>query len=105
MLNTDLTKSEIKSRYAIRRRRQFVATIPLLIVLVSILIFLRVTGTEESDWLPPAIWRPIALLVLLWLLGFSLFNWRCPRCNAWLGWLGRFSFNLKHCSNCGVEFR
>ena len=94
------TKSEIKSRYAIRRRRQYVATIPLVIALVIILILLRVTGTEAKDWLPPAIWRPTALLALLWLIVFSLFNWRCPRCNAFLG-----PFSFRHCSNCGVELR
>ena len=100
MPNTALPKSEIKRRYAIRRRRQFVVAIPLVMVLVIILIWSRVTGTEETDWLPPAIWRSIALLVLLWLIGFSLFNWRCPRCNAYLG-----KFSFKHCSNCGVELR
>ena len=100
MPNTAITKSEIKRRYAIRRRRQNFATLPLLVVLVIILIWLRVTGTEEKDWLPPAIGGAIGLLVLLWLIGFPLFNWRCPRCNAFLG-----KYSFKHCSNCGIELR
>ena len=100
MPNTALPKSEIKRRYAIRRRRQKVATLPVLVVLVLILIWLRLMGTEAEESLPPAFGRAICVLVLLWLIGFSLFNWRCPRCNAFLG-----KWSFQHCSNCGVELR
>ena len=98
MPNTALPKSEIKRRYAIRRRRQTLVGIPILVALVSIRIWLSVTGTEEPDWLRPTVL--LAGLALLGVIVFSRLNWRCPRCNAYLG---RFSF--KHCSNCGIELR
>ena len=66
---------------------------------VIILIWLRVTGTEEKDWLR-SIWGSTVKLALLGVIVFSLFNWRCPRCNAFLA-----PFSFKHCSNCGVELR
>ena len=94
------SNSEVKRRYAIRRRRQYLATIPLVVALVIIQISLRVTGTEEKDWLPPYIWRPALQLALLSVIVFSVFNWRCPRCNVFLA-----PFSFKHCSNCGVELR
>ena len=100
--STPPSKSEVKRLYAIRRRRQRLAIGPLLAVLVMILIWLRVTGTEETDWLKPAIVRPAALLALLYMIGFSLFNWRCPRCNAYLG---APKFSYKRCLNCDAELR
>ena len=93
-------KREIKRRYAIRRRRQYIAATPILVALVIIKILLHVTDMEDSDWLPPNIWASTAVLAVLGLIVFSLFNWRCPRCNAYLG---RYSY--KHCSSCGAELR
>jgi hypothetical protein len=98
MPNTALPLVEIKRRYAIRRRRQWFVAGPVIVALVSLWIWLRVTGTEEADWLRPTV--RVASLAVLGLFVFSLFNWRCPRCNAYLG---RWSF--KHCSNCGIELR
>ena len=98
MPNTALPKSEIKRRYAIRRRRQTLVGIPMLVALVSIRIWLSVTGTEEPDWLRSTVL--LAGLALLGVIVFLLFNWRCPRCNAYLG-----KFSFKHCSNCGIELR
>ena len=43
----------------------------------------------------------IFIALLLSLLGFSLFNWRCPSCNAYLG----KNWNPKFCSNCWTKLQ
>lgn len=41
--------------------------------------------------------KTIALIIVIGVVIFSRFNWRCPKCNKYLG----KGSNPKHCSNCG----
>lgn len=43
----------------------------------------------------------VAVLIIIGVVIFSRYNWRCPKCNSYLG----KGTNPKHCSNCGEELQ
>jgi hypothetical protein len=86
-----------KTEFARRRKRQLLATIPLLVVVLAIAM-----GSGKSSnqlfGLPVTIWGPVAAAVFIGTFAFAFQNWRCPACNKYLGkdWGPRF------CPKCGV---
>lgn len=66
-----------------RKRLQMIVTS----VVVIMIIVLVVTGFEKIG----------SILVFVALI-FSKFNWRCPKCNSYLG-----KGNPKHCIKCGEQ--
>ena len=86
-----------KTEFARRRKRQILATIPFLVVVLAI----AMASGKSSDQLlglPVTIWGPVAAVVFIGTIAFAFQNWRCPACNKYLGknWGPRF------CPNCGV---
>lgn len=45
--------------------------------------------------------QTIVLVIVIGLVVFTRFNWRCPKCNKYLGRSG----NPTHCSNCGEKLQ
>jgi hypothetical protein len=97
---TDHQKAEFKAEFAVKRRRQWLAVLPALAAVVVIAI---VSGRQAGGFLglDPAIWQPIAFVVVLGAVGFSLVNWRCPACGRYLG----RTFNPAFCARCGIALR
>jgi hypothetical protein len=90
------------------RKRQLVhlsiqgCAIPILVVLFIALIgFTRRLGVTGLS--PTAYWISLLALAALGIGTLILYfrNWRCPRCDAYLGG----SSNPPHCPECGVKLR
>lgn len=93
-------EAEFKQLFAQRRKRQIILAIPLVAAIVGLAIF---QGSEREDLLgiPPAIWTPAFLVLVLGALIFSFRNWRCPACDRYLG----RQMNPTFCSKCGVALQ
>jgi cell wall assembly regulator SMI1 len=86
-----------RATFRLRRRRQ-------VLLLLFGLPFIAVLGFKGLlGWLGGA----VAVVLIFLTLGyvtfaviFSLRNWRCPRCNRWLG----NQLNPPSCAGCGVRF-
>ena len=87
-----------KKEFSVRRRRQWLATgIP---ILMFVTMFFGRAFVENFGVPEIAITGSLILLVL-GVVVFSLFNWRCPACS---GHLGRVR-NPRFCSMCGAPLR
>ena len=94
--------ADFKAEFARRRKRQLLVSLPLAAVVILFAIFSR-TAEAPPLGLPPAVLR-IAVFVFVLVLGaiaFSLWNWRCPACNKYLGKGVSPSF----CPKCGVPLQ
>jgi len=100
MQYTEQQKMQFREQFAARRKRQLIATIPAVAVMLAIALL-----GEDAD--PPvsgvsmSIIIGVALVAVISLLIFSLRNWRYPACD---GYIGRV-LNPKICSKCGAELR
>lgn len=71
--------------------------------IVLILVFMTESKTTGLVlWsIPVAVFLPIFIVAFLFVLIFSLINWKCPACRKYLG----RSFYPNYCSKCGVALR
>lgn len=92
--------ADFKAEFAKRRKRQLLVSLP---VVAAILIFAVVSQNARVSLLglPPALVGGIAFAVVLGTLVFSLWNWRCPACNRYLG----KGISPSFCPKCGVPLR
>lgn len=96
---TDHQKRQVeryRDEYAVRRRRQAFAVIPVALLGLAGAVSGGTFFGMGQDGVMAAVG-----VVVLGLFGFSLVNWRCPSCGAYLGQ----RLNPKRCRSCGVEFR
>lgn len=104
MENTTMQSAEqvaaTKEKYSERRRRQLIALVPAAIAILLLLWSDQHPG-ESIAGLPGAAVSAVSLVLILGMVGFSLFNWRCPACG---GYLGR-TWNPSFCSKCGAALR
>ena len=97
---TEQQRVEFKREFAVRRRRQFAMAVPLLTIVAGVTILTdRTTGDVLG--VPRAAIGPAFAVLVASALAFSLRNWRCPACNAYLG-KGAHRYS---CPKCGVELR
>ena len=92
--------TEFKTEFARRRRRQLLVTIPI----IACVVLIRVFRDRESGLvfgLPTSTVMGVAFAVLLGVIAFSLWNWRCPACNKYLG----KGISPSFCSKCGVPLQ
>ena len=82
--------------YALRRRRQALSTIP-----VGVLGLALVVGGGSPFGLAESSVLVIVGVVVLGFFGYSLGNWRCPECSAYLGQ----RLNPRKCPACGDSLR
>jgi hypothetical protein len=95
-MGNDSAATDVPAEFARRRRRQIIVTIPLFIIVLASSVFLTDETTPKSPLLVA-----VFVLALGSLITFSLINWRCPACRAYL----RKATNPKFCPNCGVALR
>jgi Na+/citrate or Na+/malate symporter len=91
---------DVIAEFRKRLHRQLIAIVP---AVLALLLIPLAAATEESagGGFPVAIAGPLAIVVVLGVLVFSIFNWRCPACNAYLGKSGIPTF----CKKCGARLR
>ena len=93
---TKKVKAEFKTRF----QRQIAITL-LLLPAIIVAAMNRRMRTESIFGIPGQTLIPIAIVFIFGGIGLSLWNWRCPGCNKYLG----KSFYPKHCSGCGAQLR
>jgi hypothetical protein len=86
--------------FAKRKRIQYILTLPVVAVIVLLLIA-RVNPDFSVGPLSRDVFIGILIVLAVAALVFSLFNWRCPACNKYLG----REFSPKHCSSCGKKLQ
>lgn len=68
---------EFKSQFSSRRRRQLLVSAPLIIIVLLLAVAQdREAGTLAG--LPEQVWLPVFVVLVVSVLIFSLWNWRCP---------------------------
>ena len=100
MLYTHSQLEEYRRLFALRRRRQILLAVPLLPVLIGVLA-VRDRGDAVLFGIPAVIWGPAFLMLVIGALIFSLWNWRCPACNKYLG----KGMSPRFCPKCGVALQ
>jgi hypothetical protein len=95
-MGNDSAVVDVPAEFAKRRRRQIIVTIPLFAAFFVAAMFLTDETTPKSPLLIAAFVVPLGSLAV-----FSLINWRCPSCKAYL----RKATNPKFCPNCGIALR
>ena len=91
--------AEITEEFKKRRTRQIMALGPIILAFIALL---SVEGNPSGIFgLPQNIVLGISFALIISVLIFSLFNWRCPACNKYLG----KTINPKFCAKCGVQLR
>ncbi len=93
---TEEQKAEFRRLFSTRRRNQIILAVPIILVILLLPLAER---NEAIFGVPPAVVGPVGLVLILGALAFSLYNWRCPACNKYLG----KAISPKFCSRCGVE--
>ncbi len=90
----------IATQFKIRRARQFIVAIPIVLVLLGIYWF---AGHPQASiiGLPSHVVVLIGFAMITGAIIFSFTNWRCPSCNKYLG----REINPKFCSKCGTRLR
>jgi len=92
--------TELKAEFARRRKRQFLVTIPL----AAGVVLLRVFRDKEAGLIfgfPASTVMGVAFGVVLAVVAFSLWNWRCPACNKYLG----KGMSPDFCRKCGIPLQ
>jgi hypothetical protein len=93
------SNGEIIEEFKKRRTRQIMAVGPIMLAFIALL---SVEGNPTGIFgLPPNAVLTITFALIISVLIFSLFNWRCPACNKYLG----KTINPKFCVKCGVQLR
>ena len=91
------SNTEIIEEFKRKRTRQIMAVGP--VVLAFIALF-SVEGNPTGIFgLSSNIVLTIAFALIIFVLIYSFFNWRCPSCNKYLG----KAINPKFCAKCGVQ--
>ena len=104
MSKTDLRREQSDSRqlmkhkkeYAEKRRRQTASLIP-----IGALAAATAVGGGGALGLSDQTFFAVVGVVILGFFGFSLVNWRCPSCGAYLGQ----RLNPRECNTCGATLR
>lgn len=90
--------AELRELFKRRRRRQWLVGLPML---GAYGLFILLDKTDSSAGLQSTVLIIGACAFTLAAVGFSVWNWRCPSCDRYLG----RNMNLKICGNCGFRLR
>jgi len=98
---TEQHKAAFKEQFLLRRKRQIVLAIPLVVLVVVFAALGEGKNGEAVLGLSPAVIGPAFLLFVVGALVFSLRNWRCPACDGYLG----KGINPRFCPGCGAALQ
>jgi hypothetical protein len=87
----------IAASFRAKRIRQIVLLIALVPALIVAKLGDQIGGLVNAP--PQELWHA-AIVVLVFCVALSVWNWRCPNCRASLG----RSLNPSHCPKCGQSF-
>jgi hypothetical protein len=90
----------VQEQFAIRRKRQFLAIVPIVLFMIAI----GATKDEVAHTvlgIPDSVGLPVFVVVALGTVVFSFVNWRCPACRSYLG----KRMNPRFCGSCGAQLR
>ncbi|MGE5415628.1 MAG: hypothetical protein ACM3UZ_02465 [Acidobacteriota bacterium] len=94
-------KEEILKEYTRRQRLNFIASFAVIPVALAALFELP-KFRDQLPFLTDSVIKIIAFSIVIFLpIGFSTKMWRCPACNAFLG----FKFSIPTCPKCSADFR
>jgi hypothetical protein len=96
---TEDQKRGFLAGFAALRRRQLLATVPL--VVIVLLVALAERGAGYAVGMPHAVWAPLAGLYVVGFIAFTLKNWRCPACRRYLG----KGIGPTFCPRCGERLQ
>ena len=100
MNHTPEQERAFKETFAVRRRRQILIAVPLVVTMFAFIV-----GTEEQAetifGFPLAVAAPVFFAFIAGALIFSFKNWRCPACDKYLGTV----WNPLQCHSCGVALQ
>jgi hypothetical protein len=97
---TEGQKAEIRTLFAVRRRRQLLISLPLIALFMGF-AFLENGNPGAILGIPASMVFPGFLAIIAGAIVFSLYNWRCPACNRYLG----KQRSPKFCNKCGVALQ
>ena len=101
MERTDEQKRAFREEFAARRKKQWVATLPLILLIIGLAILGDKAQKGSVAGLSADALIGFLFAYILGLLIFSLKNWRCPACNAYLG----KNMGPDFCPKCGVALK
>jgi hypothetical protein len=96
--HTEEQKAQFKQEFAVRRKRQMILAVPL--VVLVLLAILSDRGGGAIFGIPR---QTIGMGFFIFVVGalmFSFRNWRCPACDRYLG-----KGTPSYCPKCGVELQ
>ena len=97
---TEGQKEQFRREFAIRRRRQFIMAIPIILIVIVIKA-VKDRDDEMLFGMPASTWAPIIILIVVGAIIFSIKNWRCPACNKYLG----KNMSPSFCIKCGLPLK
>ena len=100
MQYTQEQQDGFKDEFAARRKRQLLASLAVVPMLLIVFTADEKAGTALAG-IPLAVVAPIAFLLIVGLLVFSFRNWRCPACEKYLG----KGIGPAFCPKCGVALK
>ena len=94
---SDRQKASFKEEFAARRKRQLILLVPFTALAIG---FALIPDEPSGDVMGLLAAVGLGLLVV-GIVVFSLMNWRCPACNAYLG----KAISPNFCPKCGVALQ
>jgi hypothetical protein len=97
---TEEQKAAFRSSFVAKRRRQIIAAVPVVILMIG----LAIAAEGESNTVfgaPISTLVPTMILFVIGIVIFSFRNWRCPACDKYLG----KAMSPRFCSKCGVPLQ
>lgn len=83
-----------------RRRRQLILLVPTVAALLAMFVGSETDFFDRIGIAAGAL-LPAFFILIAVLVGFSLYNWRCPACRSYLG----RSLRIRYCRRCGAQLR
>lgn len=91
---------EIVAEFKRRQKRQLIATIPLLIAMPIVVVGTQTQGPTVFG-MPSILAAKIGVVLFVGSIGYTLKNWRCPKCSRYLG----RAIAPASCPSCGARLR
>ena len=100
MQPTNQPDPTIIAEFSKRRTRQLILIAPLIAAMIPVLM-LENAGPDGLWGVPASVIAPGCIAVIIAGVIYSLFNWRCPACNKYLG----KGISPRFCRHCGAQLQ